>query len=318
MAGPADDVAALQTALTDPFQRLGVVLQFERRRGIDPVKVGAMAAGASSAELSFDLSRANAATLFLTDGARVYVRTFDLSRGFDEVAIELLVVAARSSVQAILAGAPIGVQRNEYERSVARPSTASIPPQTTAARKAPASIGSRRRLLLASDYELGLLESTTVTHGPGLGLWWSVGQLALRGGVRGRLPLRFASEQVGVDLTAVSARVAAAFEQPVAAQWQVLAGLGAGLDAVRVRPKRLQSNDATLSRTGWTYDPLIQTLGGVAHTWNRLRLGLFLGADVALVRARYTIDRAGQREALFVPWTVRPWASLELSIALSP
>ncbi len=318
MAGPASDLAALQTALSDPFQRLGVVLQFERRLRIDPVKVGAMESRASSAELSFDLSKANTASLFLTDGERVYVRKFDLSSGFDEVAVELLVVAARSSVQAILTGAPIGVQRIEYERSVSAPSAAPAPPKTMAPRVDAANVGSRPRLRLASDYELQLLDTASLSHGPGLGLWWSTGSFALRGGVRGRLPVRFGSEEVGVDLTALSARVAVALEQRVTSRWQVLVGVGAGLDAVRIRPKRLQANDATLARTSWTVDPVAQPLGGLTHAWDELRLGLFMGADVALVRARYTIDRAGQREALFVPWTVRPWASLELSIALWP
>ena len=304
VAGDAARVKALSEALGDPFRRARIELRFERASRIEPAGLLEPAAedGSARAVLAFDLSRSDRALLYLTDRGRtrVFVRQLELSEGFDEVTLERLVIAARTSVSAILAGESIGLTRQDYERSLRSPPP--TPKQPTPKRVRTLSIGSR--------YEARWLAGSMPAHGPGLMVSSNGERFALGVTVSGHLPWRYQQGDIGLRLVTLGSALSAELRQAIAPGWRASASLGLGLDVTQVEPLALRPGVSETADGCWVLDPFARAQLGLWHTWPSVWLGAFTGLDLEFVRARYTVDRNGQRETLLSPNVVRPLLAL--------
>jgi hypothetical protein len=118
-SSPADAaVLALAQAMNDPFRRAGVKLRVRRiesvsKASLEPRKEFSKQ---NTIYIGFDLLQPGRATLYVTTSHddRIYARDFELPDGLSEVAMEQLVVAARTSVEAALMGIPIGDPRKDF------------------------------------------------------------------------------------------------------------------------------------------------------------------------------------------------------------
>ncbi len=310
LAGDPARVAQLSEALLDPFRRARIELRFAHESRIEPARLLEPAAmdDVAAAALAFDVSRSDRAILYLTDRSRsrIFVRRFELGGSLDEVELERLVIAARTSVSAILAGESIGVARKEYERS--------LEPEAAASTSAPLRPAPRehRSLSIASRYEAQWLAGVTPSHGPGLMLLWNSGRLALSAKVGGRLPWRFTQGDLGVRLLTFNAVLGAELRHVLTRGWVASGSFGLGLDATLVQPLVLRAGVARAAEEGFRADPFNRAELGLSHFWPGVWLGAFAALDFQWIRARYTIDRDGARETLLTPHVLRPLLALGL------
>lgn len=314
IAGPERQAAALHAALLEPFGRVQIQLDIVHTVRVSPTAITQPSAvGRADAELWFDLASPSRATLYLADKdrERIYTRSFRMPPVLDEVALEQLVVAARSSVQALLAGTPLGVRREDYQRSL-EPRAPSPKRPEAVQRPSP----SRRRLHTYSYYEAGWLAERSVSHGPGLELSRRGEDLLLLASLGARLPVRVDDDPLGVRLTTLTPRLGVGSEGSFATAWSAGAMVSAGFDIGLVQPLALRAESASAQDASWAFDFVVRGSVRLGRHWGRLGVGATFGLDWYPVAARYTIERAGQRETLFAPWTLRPLASLGLTILL--
>jgi hypothetical protein len=305
LAGDQARTSRLSEALLDPFRRARIELRFERVPHVEAASLLEPPAldDVSAAVLVFDLSRSNRAVLYLTDRgrSRVFVRELELSESLDEVTLERLVIAARTSVSAILAGESIGLARQDYERSLRapRPAIAQRPKAKP-----------HRAVSVASRYEARWLSGAVPSHGPGLMLAWSGDRIGLGVTVGGQLPWRYEQGDIGLRLVTFNTVVAVDVRKVLLEGWLATASLGLGLDATLVQPLALSARVTGAADASWAFDPFTRGQLGLSHTWTGFWLGAFGGLDLEFVRARYTIDRDGQRETLLSPQVLRPLLAL--------
>jgi hypothetical protein len=305
LAGDEARASRLSEALLDPFRRARIDLRFESVPHIDAASLLEPPAvdDVSAAVLVFDLSRSNRALLYLTDRgrSRVFVRELELGETLDEVTLERLVIAARTSVSAILAGESIGLARQDYERSLRSPTSA------TADQPKERSL---RTLSVASRYEARWLSGAVPSHGPGLMLAWNRDRIGLGVTVGGHLPWRYEQVDIGLRLVTFNTVVAVDGRKVLVEGWLATASLGLGLDVTLVQPLALSAAVSGAADASWAFDPFTRGQLGLTHTWTGFWLGAFAGLDLQFVRARYTIDRDGQRETLLSPNVLRPLLAL--------
>lgn len=325
IAGTAAETTRLSLALTDAMRRLGIGLELRHiptslvrgdgpSRALSPPQPGDPP---MTARLWIDLSERESVTLYLADDQRerVFVRRFDTPSGADEVALEQLVLAASSSVEAILAGHLIGVARREYEASLKseKPQPATCTPTVETP---PGSFGS-----LSWAYAASWLGPGVVEHGPALGLKlerlrWGIGLWA-----QGRLPVLVGSDDAGslnVRLTTLGFRYRAWLAVPLSARVTVLPGLGVGGDFTQVSPRGPEADALVPAQPYWAADALLQGYLGVAYRTRSWSLTGAIGADVSLRAVRYTLEEGRAMRDVFVPFRVRPFIELELAATLFP
>jgi hypothetical protein len=317
IAADATLALALQDALTDPLQRAGIAPEFVRERAVVPAMIIEPAgAQAADAELFLDLTRGNSAALLLTDRARtrVYARAFELPNGLDEVRLEEIVVAARSSLQAILMRLEVGQSRAEFQRALG----VTVPRSRSQAapRSGPRSQPPSHRRSLSSRYEATVLHESLIAHGPGLLLTFGRRAISLSAGVVVRLPHHFESDDIELRFTTLSPRLELQLQHDFGRVWRGAVMLGIAGEASYVEPRARGTRRARLPEPSWALDPSTRAAMAVSYGFERLRLGALAGLDVTLLRARYTIDVAGERRTFFQPWTLRPALGVTLSTPL--
>ncbi len=270
-----------------------------------------------TARLLIDLGERENVTLYVVDDQRerVFVRRFDIPSGVDEVALEQLVLAASSSVEAVLAGHLIGVARRDYE--------ASLRPLSRAPAAKPVSVEPDPRVFgsLTGAYATSWLGPGALGHGPALGLKlerppWGLG---LR--VQGYLPVLASNDESGgvkVRLTTLGFRYRGWLALPVSPRVSVLPGLGLGGDFTQVSPRSEGADAPAPAKPYWAADGIVQGYLAVAYRTRSWSMSVAMGADFALRPVRYAVEMApGLRDA-FSPYRVRPFLEIELAAALLP
>ena len=325
IAGAQADTARLSLALTDAIRRLGIGLELRRMptsfvrgdgssRALSPPEPGETP---MTARLWIDLSERESVTLYVADDQRerVFVRRFETPSGVDEVALEQLVLAVSSSVEAVLAGHLIGVARREYEASL---KSEKQPPMPCVATAEPPH---RSRGSLSWAYGASWLGPGALVHGPALGLQlerlrWGVGLWVL-----GRLPVQVGADDassVEVRLTTVGFRYRAWLGLPLSERVSLLPGLGVGGDFTQVSPRDTTANALLSVEPYWAADAMLQGFVGVAYRTPSWSLTGAIGADVTVRPVRYALETASGASDVFLPFRARPFIELQLAATVLP
>ncbi len=314
MAGDASARAPTETVLRELLGRLDVDVRITERASIDPaVVLSERARPELVARVWIDLTRGDSARFYLldADATRVFIRTFPLAHGLDEVARETLGRVVEDAVDALLHGARIGVARETLVAPAQTPASLPVTAPTPGPRVIPRVSTARvTRFHFGTAYELQA-RGESLAHGAWLYAGASRDVGALRVGGR----LAFAYRAPGVfDTTDVSLRMdelslRAMVMAEVTLGTRVALGLaaGGGIDLVTASP---HANDAARVEADVAVQralPVARAEAGVVlRVSERVRVHAAFTFEAELSGARYYVDRGAVMEFVSAPWSLRP------------
>jgi len=315
IAGSEPERTALAAVTSELLARLGVAVDEEAapELSLSNLRVRDERDRPYLAHGFVDLTHAGRATLYLLDPARdrLLVRQLGHDQQDAELLREELAHILETSIEGLLSGAAIGEQRAHVlsELNAPSPSPKAPPRAAQEPAHAPRDVA-RSTLRVAALYEAGLLASNGVlAHGPEGALLLQLPGAAHLGALLSaqyRWPIHVSGSQVGARLQGGALRLLGTVGTHLSEGAQLLGGVGAGVDLVRVQALA-SSPDVTVAEPRWLS---IATL----RAWLALDLrvsthisGLVgLAADVDPQRTRYLLARDASETAIVEPWLVRP------------
>jgi hypothetical protein len=312
LAGNDADVRALSSTLSQALADLSVQLHATRSAAIEPRTVSRRQPQHRAPHLWLDAAQPARVTLYLTsaDGSHVFVRSFELERGLDPVALELLGLVARSSLSAMLSGDSVGVSRDEYERSL--PATKPPTPNTKRNEPSGTDTGRAQNWRFGALYELEALGASVAQHGAGAQLEWHAGLFSLGLTAELRAPFQVGTGPVQVRLSSRTAQLYLALPVQLSERATLAVGSAFGIDWIRVQG--VQRDQIAAPQPAYSVaDSVLRVFGSFRYRIGALELSARLGAELGLRDAHYYLLRGEQREAVFTPWRVRPLGALGLS-----
>lgn len=315
LAGDTSARAPTETVLRELLGRLDVGVRVTERAAIDPSLVLAESAHPELvARVWIDLTHSDHARFYLldADATRVFIRTFPLAHGLDEVARETLGRVVEDAVDALLHGARIGVARETLATTAQTPASVPVVALAPARRVMPdTSIARATRFHFGAAYELQA-RGESLAHGAWLyaGVSRDVGP-ALRVGGRlafaYRAPGAFGTTDVSLRTDELSLRAMAVAEVTLGTRGALALAAGGGIDLVTASP---HANDTARVEAD---APVMRALpvaraevGVVLRVSERVRVYGGLSFEAELSGARYYVDRAGTAEFVSSPWSLRP------------
>jgi hypothetical protein len=342
-SAPSKDVevvAAGEPQVVDAFeQRLRLLLReypvqvrWTIAREFRPRDVFVTEEQAALARIWLDARATSRIVIYLVDDAheRFLVRVVPLESGYDEVARESVGTIVQSSVEALLAGASVGVTRQAAEEQVQAIEPApkpappneraqhTPPPKAVESKAAPARPSEADVFALDLGYRAHVLDrSPLVLHGPELGVALGVArpegwQLTAQFALGYRVPVRWSAEGVGASFQGAALRVASGVRHALGPQNALALLLTAGVDWLHVTP-RVTSSDERARAAFEVFQPAL----GLTLEWqlsfsHRLAAWLALGVERDVLGNHFDVQSAGQRRTVLQPWVVSPVASLGL------
>jgi len=331
IAAEAGELEALLSVIAELMQRLGVELEVDRT-GHD---IGAEQR-MHVARCTIDMREPDYAVLLVHDPARdhMLVRRVARTPGRQELVREELGHMMLAAVEALLAGATVGLPRDEalrvYKEEQAREREQAKPPEAPAlapappARPAPAAPQPEHESNQASAlprtfqlsgallYEVAALgHEPGVTHGPALAIAvrspWPLG-LGVLGSVQYRFPFEIEPEPVGMRTQTVALRALATIEGALTSKLTLRFGLGGGADIARLQPLLAPSAPASATKDRTLALAVARALAGIAWRASRiLSLWVAVAADADLDRSHYiVVGDDGSERTVTEPWRVRP------------
>lgn len=324
-AGDPASVAALEQRTRALLQSYAVEVHFTIAPQFRARDVFGPRQQAALARIWIDARADSRAVLYVVDDAhdRFLVRVVPLDAGYDEIAHESIGTIVQSSVEALLSGASVGVERAEAEAQVTAlepEATNTPPPAKPKPRKVLveprrsvstpiAAAADGHRLGVDVGYRGQLLHSAALLHGPELGLNLTrpqsgvsaIGQLQLGY----RLPARWTAGDVGVRLTGGGARLAGGLRASVSSQLGVSLIGSIGADWLYVTPE--VSSESKTSRPAFG---LLQPMLGAAveaelQVVSQLAAWMTWGVERDLGGNHFDVLRAGEPEPVLVPWPIQ-------------
>ena len=317
VAGEAREAEALELLVRDLLARHGATVDARSADAVDPAVVIERPAHfePALARVWIDLRPDDHAMLFLVDGAweRVLVRRVPRDPAHREVCREDIGHILETAVEAMLAGAKIGVERAVLAPP---PPIVRLRPRRRRARVVPPPprrrdafrVGVASETMIFSS-EVPVAEAVGVTASLEAPL--GAGARAPRAGgwltIAYRFPLRTTALPLGVRLQGLELRLLGRVAWSLGRALRVEVALGPGLDLVDVTPI---ANRPDASLTAPSTEAAFSIRGAVgARLWNVL--GIFVAADADLGRHDYTFVEGGQRFVALSPFAVRPALLLE-------
>jgi hypothetical protein len=328
IAAEPGEMEALLSVIAELMQRLGVELEVDRTGhdlGVEQRE--------HIARCSIDMREPEHAVLLVHDPARdhLLVRRVARTPGRQELVREELGHMMLAAVEALLAGATVGVPREEalraYSEEQARDrahakAAEAAPPLPPAA--APAVLErdeedhdgrvAQRTFQMSGAllYEVAALGHTPgVTHGPALAIAvrspWPLG-LGVLGSVQYRLPFEIEPEPVGMRTQIVALRALATIEGALTSKLTLRFGLGAGVDVARLEPLLATGASARATEDRTLALAVARALAGIAwRASSVLSLWVALAADADLDRSQYVVVADdGNERTVSEPWRLRP------------
>jgi hypothetical protein len=329
--GADADADSLSLALGDHLEALAVEQRLARADAIDLATVVTPGAldEAVVARIWIELGTDRRSTVMIVDGPweRVLIRHVPAPAGLDEVAREELAMIVGSSVEALLAGARIGVERTTLAPTSEPAPVAPAAPASTVSRRdatrPPTSHTPSRTpnqpaysAWLAAGWSMHLWSSPSpVQHGPFASLSLVARDVAMRPGasVEGRyaLPIRIRASDVEMRLDAGAMRITASLQPELGRRASARIRMGGGLDITRVAPTA-RADTLVVHRRFWESTGFVTAaLGIVLGLTPAIALQLELVGDVEVSRTRYLLT--GSDRVLLAPWRVRPGLVLALA-----
>lgn len=326
--GDATDASGLTLVLTELLDRLEV----ELRRGPIRTALDAREVLTPDPEAPPALARVwieageERTTLYLVDGdwERILVRHVPLEDGLDEVGREQVAHIVYAAVEALIAGARIGLTRDQARQELGVPAPPPPPePPPPPPEPPPPPPEPPPPSELSGDVSFGYLgqlfaDGATLRHAVGARGALLVGRRSPR------LALSFAvdffpttgHEGAGVQLGLRSwvLRFEAGVDFELSESTSVRATGGLGVDLTSVEPAGAGDAPIRLSEAFDAVGPLLVLRGGVhQQIWEWLGVSGGLLLDVDLVDARYVVAGEDGDLPVIDPWLVRPslWVALE-------
>ncbi|HJL16712.1 MAG TPA: hypothetical protein RMH99_13700 [Sandaracinaceae bacterium LLY-WYZ-13_1] len=309
----------LEAVLADLLATVPVDARFARSEAVSADRLLRPDPNAAEAlaRVWVDLRGPDRATVYLVDGPweRALVRHVPLGpSGVDEVVREQVGRIVGTAVEAMVAGARLGVTRDEARARLGLPRVGVVEAPPPAADSDDASRATHRsaRLRLGVGYELWFFDPELPTHALGARLGWSAPVDEVRLGVRlagwYRFRTRVEREPVGAVFELGAVRLAGTLAHAPARWVELEASAGVVLQLVHVEPFDVQrTDDVRPAAPSWRTDPALTVeVGATARPFEGLAVGLFAGLDVDLMGARYVVERGGTRVPVFEPAVVRP------------
>jgi hypothetical protein len=316
VAGAPKEVRSVESALRSSLGRQGVALVLTTSDRIGPDQVTGGAGGSENvvARFRLDLTSSSSARLYLLDGERrrVYVRVLSLPRGLDPVAIELIRFVVESSVEAIRAGRAIGVSREEYEKSVARPQAPS-PVQPSVRPVLPSPRPPASDLVAAVKYESTLMARGRYQHGPGISLAVRLPRLWLGVDVLARIPMTIVGDAAEARIYSGALRVTAAIPFMSSRLVWLAAGAGGGIDVTQIRSTSSRP-DFEATPPFWATSPFLRLFAAIGRDFGWLSTAFVVGLDVDLLGERYVVAEVSGKQDVLVPERARPLAAILIGV----
>ena len=259
------------------------------------------------------------ATLYLADAPweRVLVRRVPMEAGLGEASREQLAQIIHTAVEALLAGARIGLSRAEAREELVdepEPPPPEPPPEEPPAPPPPPP--PRPGLRLSTDIGLGWslqlwADGPKVRHAPLVHVHVAVGEATVRPyaavGADLRWSQRTEAQLVDIELSGADVRFEAGVDADLAPGLTGSVGGGVTLDVASVRP---QGREASPAVAGGESDVLTTMLSLRAGLRYRLLPHWWMGGgvvvDLDLIDTRYVVLEGGRERVVLDPWSIRP------------
>jgi hypothetical protein len=344
--GPAI-LAAMRDRIRALESRYPIEVRWSEASEIDARAIVAPRApgDAAIARVWLDLRDARRAVLFIANGGhdRFLVRVVPVSDGWGELTRESLATVVESTLEALLAGGQIGVDRGAAVREIeaqtgtsvavepaaaaaapaAAPLRAAAAPVAIADAAAPAAAAARGPWSLALQYRADAVASgPTLRHGAQLALAYAPDQadaVGLLVVLTTQVAPAFALGDSGrrIEAHGGGARIAvgAASSGRGLFGWQAAAGAGA--DLARVEPAIGADTGLRSAEPFFVTTPIATAfITGAIRPAAWLDLALGVGADVPLLAQHFDVQTGSERTQVITPWRVRPYALVGVGIAL--
>jgi hypothetical protein len=310
----------LEPSIHDMLAEKGLTIATSRRKSVTGQEVAAAIAPPteatpSVARILLDFTVPGQGTLFLIDPrrGRVYVRRMALPHGLDAVARAGVRFIVEQSIDAILEGREIGVSREEFQRS-ALPPPAPVeaprpPPPPASPPPPPPPPTVRREWLLAGAYEGLAMGAGEYQQGAKIMVAARFERIQLAVAARLAVPMSVSGEGADARLWTGGASVSGAAKLVTSGALSLAAGLGAGLDLTHVAPT-VTGSGLEPAAAFWAPGPWVQPFATLERLFGTVSVALCVGAELHPLAERYTIQSATGTRDVFVPWRLRPVASL--------
>lgn len=310
LAGPVERLDRLEPSLSDLLGRLPIALSVARAAALQLEGVVEPEAGAKQAfvHIWVDLAVPERAILYFADSERerILIRRLPLPNALDEVEREEIAQVVRSAVEALLAGAKIGITRAEAKAELlpdAKPPPQPPKPSPTPVRRAPISPGAAWQAHPGAFYEAQMYRGS-LWQGPGLLAGVQMGAVGGRATLQYRAPMQLDGDALGVRLQALSTRLLGTWTLALGGA-ALDFGCGPGLDVTYVEPRRVADRGVP-GDTAWDLVPVARAFGAASFELEAVELGLFGGLDADLVQTRHVAERNGSTFTVFEAPRLRP------------
>jgi len=317
IAGNDRSVGAIMKSLTEALSFIAVTAQFERADAVDPRSIpeNQPPPQLHFARLWIDATAPHEIILYITDagGERVFVRRISLDHGLDTVAVESLALVAQSSLEALLAGRPIGMTRDDYEQSLAPapppPARQRVPvAPTLRVNEAESREVRSSHWRLTAGYQMQAWDRATIRHEAAVGVEYERWTLRFAMSLFSTWPIQFHSGESGAELFSNGIRLQVS--RPVLLPWQLrlVPGLGFAIELTRISPEL--SPGAQPASPYFAVDPTARAVVGIERSLGRWSLRGILGLDWAVRPVRYVVTDQSETEVVRTPWQVRPFGAV--------
>ncbi len=314
IAGQVDESSALEVVVRELLARLGADVETGSADTVDSAAIIDKPArfAPALARVWVDLRPSDHAMVYLVDGTwdRVLVRRVERDPAHLEVCREDIGRILETAVEAMLAGAKIGVERIGMTAPPPLPPASPIRPRVVHPARQPRGVDVRVGVASENDRF-----SDQVPIVQAVGAWVSAETRPYDDRVRGgawltlayRFPLRTSDLPIGVELQGIAARLVPRMSFRFTRAVRFEAGAGPGLDVMQAM--------AFANRAGATLAPPSADVGFVVRVvfgvrfWNIL--GVLLTADIDVTRHDYTFTSNGERIVALSPYALRPTFVLE-------
>jgi hypothetical protein len=323
IAGPLERVALVEQAVREPLSRLPIVVSSSRADAVDPKTVIDRSPNAADAfvRVWIDLAVENQVTIYFVDSAweHILVRHITLERNLDDVEREEIAQIVRSSVEALLSGATIGISREEArDLLLPKPKTKTPPPviPKPKPRAPPKPVTPNSRVEAGAFYE-GELYANTLWHGPGVFAGVHTPDPLGLGGrftLQYRVPATVEGDRLGARIQAIALR-ALAHASYQSGHLGACGGAGLGADITSTDPTNLKGN-ASPENSRWDVVPVLRALGGGGLVFGSMGVWTVVGLDVDLIETNFTAKRGNETYTAVDVSRVRPFFGIDVTLAL--
>lgn len=313
LSGDEAERSALALVVSDLLVRLGVSLELGVATSVDRDAIldRPRSFDRALARVWIDLAPTDHATLYLVDGPweRVLIRRVRRDPAHLEVEREELGHILETAVEAMLAGARIGLDRSALVEPKPAPPAHEPPrlarPVHASGASVVARLGVFEQLTFGYASELpvvhafGLSAAIEGTSGARLGAWLTAGY---------RWPARTSATAIGVEVQGLEARALARVTAWSSGSLRVDFGLGAGVDVLGARGVVNRPGHATLTPASFDASLIVRFATGLR--WRSI-LALWFALDADATGRQYPFEIDGREATALTPRRLRPVLLLE-------